>query len=245
MMNSTPDRSPIRIFNPSTAQRMQRKMTLRSDKKKSQSSRKNTSSTTKELRENSRQHRLALALEFIASILDECSRPETESDLASALPDGKLLLIIAQQVCRSCNLNCFDFPKLARVTPSGKSRVRTQNHAQFVSFCNEIGVSSHHIPSLNDVVDKNVTAAVNTILEIKSYFEKNKSSSHSVVHMNMEEYLTPTKKENQQKDNGDAHMLQLSGPSPLVYMLSKENILSPSNERRLHSSIKPVTLKSC
>ena len=176
---STPERSPIRILRTST--------------KKQSGKRRNTSSTTKELRENNRKFRLDKCLAFLALVFDECERPETEEQFADALPNGQLLCIVAQYVCRRCNLSCFDFPKLARTTSTpNQSREKSQNHAKFVSFCNEINIPSNNVPSLQDIVEKRVHVVVDVLLCVQKFAQQH-SSPVKVVTMNMDEYLTPSK----------------------------------------------------
>ena len=176
---STPERSPIRIF--------------RTSSKKQSGKRRNTSSTTKELRENNRKFRLDKCLAFLALIFDECERPETEEQFADALPNGQLLCIVAQYVCKRCNLSCFDFPKLARITSTpNQSREKSQNHAKFVSFCNEINIPSNNVPSLQDIVEKRVHVVVDVLLCVEKFAQQH-SSPVKVVTMNMDEYLTPSK----------------------------------------------------
>jgi hypothetical protein len=246
-MNTSPLRSP-RLFHPSTAQRLQRQLQPSSGRK--------ISSSRKELKQNKQNHRLDLALQFIALLLDEVTRPETREQLAEALPEGQLLLLVAQHICRACKLKAFDYPKLSRATPNGKHRMRSQNHAQFVSFCNEIGIPTDCVPSMNDVVQKHVDVVVNVLLELQVFYNDHRhDGTQHIVQMNLEEYLTPSK-----RDSGDAHLLALGGPSPLLLRnnvaqttgasglfacLNNENILSPSNERRLQHSIKPVTPSYC
>jgi hypothetical protein len=93
-------------------------------------------------------------------------------------------------------------------------------------------------------------------LELQVFYNDHRhDGTQHIVQMNLEEYLTPSK-----RDSGDAHLLALGGPSPLLLRsnvaqttgasglfacLNNENILSPSNERRLQHSIKPVTPSYC
>lgn len=171
--------------------------------------------------------RLTKVLSFLKNVFtDVIKRPETKEQLADALPNGELLLEIAQYVCRCCNLSCFEFPRLARVTPSGKSRRATQNHAQFVSFCNEINVVN--VPSLNDIAEKRVDVVVNVILDIEQYVQLNHTStSPKILSMNLEEYLTPSKSKNKQQerdsmDSSDIHLLEMSGPSPMLSSIARD-----------------------
>ena len=180
---------------------------------------------TREFRATNLEQRLKNALRFIATIFDEVSRPENKQELADALPDGKFLCQIAQFVCRRCQLSCFDFPKLARVTPNGKSRESAQNHAHFVSFCNEINIK--RVPSLSDMVEKRLDIIVNVLLEIETFVQQS-SSPLKIVHMDLDEYLTPSKKLSLQQrgvdgnSENDNHLLNLAGPSPLVQSAARD-----------------------
>jgi hypothetical protein len=226
MSSSSPRLSPLRanggqIFSKSTRKSMKKRGLLSQRKKQA------ISPTIAATNRHENNIRLTKVLSFLKNVFtDVIKRPETKEQLADALPNGELLLEIAQYVCRCCNLSCLEFPRLARVTPSGKSRRATQNHAQFVSFCNEINVVN--VPSLNDIAEKRVDVVVNVILDIEQYVQLNHTStSPKILSMNLEEYLTPSKSKNKQQerdsmDSSDIHLLEMSGPSPMLSSIARD-----------------------
>ena len=110
------------------------------------------------------------------------------------------------------------------MTPNGKSRAATQNHAKFVSFCKDIEPPAiFRVPSLEDLAQRRTERAIQVLLDIEDFVSTNATSSANVASSSRAKkgasFYTPTKK---MQNKGHLPSVALAvNSSPMVKNLAK------------------------